>query len=54
MPELVEPIARLKMAFEGIERLASGYGRSVRGLETALCHLQFAIDLLEDAKPAQA
>jgi hypothetical protein len=53
MVELIEPIARLKDVLDELDTLSLNQDRTIRPIETALCHLQFAIDLLDEAQPSE-
>lgn len=49
MSELSEPIAGLKEIMRTLEAFSAGADRKLSKVEAAICQLQFAIDLLDEA-----
>jgi uncharacterized protein (DUF4415 family) len=54
MPELVEPIGRLRNVLNELEVLCTLPISRAGHIGDALCHLQYAIDLLDGAQPSYA
>jgi hypothetical protein len=53
MLDLIEPIARLKDVLNELDALPARQDHIVPCIKAACCHLQFAIDLLDEAQSAE-
>lgn len=49
MSELGRPIAGLRQIIGTLEAISASSGRRESKIEAAICQIQFAIDLLDDA-----